>query len=168
MDEGTNFLSVKKGYIIFDTNFFLFFKANCEECPSPPPSKRARANNAAPAKATVIQYGRWPKPPKHVLPDQAAAQSAQDCDIDGPSTSRKFKSEWAASYTMASPAPGKVDAPRTQGPPMVQHASPGLSGTQMQPEFANVSIFPTYLIEIYIYFFQCLFSLFFSLIFNTV
>jgi hypothetical protein len=91
--------------------------------------------------ATVRQYGRWPKPPKQVLPDQAAAQSAQDCDIDGPSTSRKFKSEWAASYTMATSTPGKVDAPPTQGPPMVQHALPGPSDAQVQPGYANVSIF---------------------------
>jgi hypothetical protein len=77
VDGDTNFPSLKKGGNYFDTNFFLFFKANCEECPSPPPSKRARANNAAPAKATVIQYGRWPKPPKQVMP----AQAVLECDI---------------------------------------------------------------------------------------
>ena len=43
--------------------------ANSEEC-VPPPAKKTRANNAPPAKATVVQYGRWPKPPSSTLPAQ--------------------------------------------------------------------------------------------------
>ena len=89
-------------------------------------------SSAQPSRPVVI---------RHAGPTQTANQSTQARDIAGPSTSRKFKSEWAASYMMASPAPGKVAASPTQGPPMVQHASPGPSGIQIQPEFANVSIF---------------------------
>jgi hypothetical protein len=49
---------------------------------------------------------------------------------------RKLKSEWAAAFNGP-----LTPVTSTQGPPMVQHASPGLSGIQIQPEFANVSIF---------------------------
>jgi hypothetical protein len=125
--------------------------ANSEECSSPPPSKRARANNVAPAKATVIQYGRWPKPPSSTLPPrqvqpsvpafgstaqvtapvQVAAQPAQEIN------------DIACTSALLGPL---IAAPSTLGQEVThQHALPGPSGTQVQPGYANVSIFPTYL-----------------------
>jgi hypothetical protein len=66
-----------------------------------------------------MQYGRWPKPPKQVLPAQvhtvtgptaqAAVQSVQECNI-------------------------------AAGPSTFHHALPGPSGTQVQPKFGDVSL----------------------------
>jgi hypothetical protein len=59
----------------------------------------------------------------------ATAQSAQEINDVGPSA-----------HHHVLPGPLRA-APPTQGPPMLQHASPGPSGTQVQPGFANMSIF---------------------------
>jgi hypothetical protein len=63
---------------------------------------------------------------------------------------RKLKREWAASHN--------ASAPSTQDREVAPlHALPGPSGTQVQSEFGNVSIFTStfYLvIEISTYFFQ--------------
>ena len=188
----TNFPSLKKGEIIFHTNFFLFFKANCEECPSPPskrargkanceecpspPSKRARVQDKTHVRESVIQYGRCPMPSSSTLPAQAS--SAQATIQPG----RKPKREWMDTFNAAFAENCEVAYPSSSYPTLsrvsgtiqnhevaLEHTLPGPSGTQVQPGFANVSIFPTYLIEIHIYFFQCFFfSLFFSLFFNTV
>ena len=90
----------------------------------PPPSKKARVNNAGPAKATVRQYGSWPKPPKQVQ------SSVQECNAAGPSTIH---------HTV--PGPSRA-APLMQGQEVaLQHALHGPSGAQVQPGYANVSIF---------------------------
>ena len=103
--------------------FSLLFKANCEEC-VPPLSKKARVNNAGPAKATVRQYGSWPKPPKQVQ------SSVQECNAAGPSTIH---------HTV--PGPSRA-APLMQGQEVaLQHALPGPSDVQVQPGYKNVSIF---------------------------
>ena len=168
------FLLLKKGGNYFNTNFFLFFKANCEECPSPPskrargkanceecpspPSKRARVQDKTHVRESVIQYGRCPMPSSSTLPAQAS--SAQP--------GRKPKREWMDTFNAAVAENCEVAYPSSSYPTLsrvsgtiqnhevaLEHTLPGPSGTQVQPGFANVSIFPTYLIEIHIYFFQC-------------
>jgi hypothetical protein len=129
MDEGTNFLSVKKGQIILILIFSLLFKANYEECMMSPPTKKARVDETRPS---IIKYvGSTPK---------QVQSSVQECNAAGPST-----------FHHTLPGPSRA-APPTQGPPpMVQQVSPGPSGIQILPsDFANVSIFSSnYLIEIY-------------------
>ena len=124
--------------------------ANSEEC-VPPPSKKARANNASPA----MQYDRCPKPPSSTLPAQVQparklkrewansfnAEATQDREIAG--TAAQEHSD-AASSTFIHALPGPSgDAPPTQGQEVThQHALSGPSGIQILPsDFANVSIF---------------------------
>ena len=80
MDEGTNFLSVKKGQIILILIFSLLFKANYEEC-VPPPSKKAREGEAAPSVPAPMQPGRKLK---REWADNYNAEATQDREIAGP------------------------------------------------------------------------------------
>ena len=87
----------------------------------PPPSKKAREGEAAPSVLAPMQPGR------------------------------KLKREWAASYNMVNPAGSSMQDREIAGPvaqehsaaapPALQHALPGPSGAQVQPGYANVSIF---------------------------
>jgi hypothetical protein len=79
MDDGTNFLSVKRGQIILILIFSLLFKANYEECMAPPPSKKARDDKTAPSVPAPMQPGF------------------------------KLKREWTASYNMVNPAEAMQD-----------------------------------------------------------
>ena len=122
--------------------------ANSEEC-VPPPSKKARANNAPPA----MQYDRWPKPPSSTLPAQVQparklkrewansfnAEATQDREIAG--TAAQEHSD-AASFTFnhALPGPSRGDTPTQNHEVTIQHALAGPSGTQVQTDYANVSI----------------------------
>jgi hypothetical protein len=111
--EHTNFPSVKKGKIILILTFFSSFKDNYEEYIAPPPVKRAREGGAAPQHAT-----HWLENP--------AATSVQECKAVSP-------------FTFHHALPSRA-VPPTLGQE-VQHASPGPSGTQLQPGYKNLSIF---------------------------
>ena len=152
--------------------------ANSEECSSPPPAKKTRANNAPPAKATVMQYGRWAKPSSSTLLDpmqpvrKPKREWANSYNAEAPPTqafSRVSEAVPAAEpYDIAGPAAQEINvtgpstlqhtlpgpliaAPSTLGQEVtLQHALPGPSGTQAQTDYANVSIF-----FLPIYFFQC-------------
>jgi hypothetical protein len=152
--------------------------ANSEECSSPPPAKKARANNAPPAKATVMQYGRWAKPPSSTLPAQV--QPSMQATLNRASVIQYARRPKPPSSTLPAQVQPSVPAPvpatqvtapaqdhevtlqHTLPGPLIaapstlgqdatlQHALPGPSGTQAQTDYANVSIF-----FLPIYFFQC-------------
>jgi hypothetical protein len=137
--------------------------ANSEEC-VPPPSKKARGNNAPPAmqydrltkppsstlpaqvqpptqatlnRASVIQYAPRPKPPSSTLP----AQVQPSVPAPVPAVQEiNVTSPFAIQHAL--PGPSRGDTP-TQGQEVtLQHALSGPSGIQILPsDFANVSIF---------------------------
>jgi hypothetical protein len=112
---------------------------------------------------SIIKYAGPYTTPKQVLTAQVSSVQATM------QPGRKLKSEWAAAFHgPLIPVPSTQERDVT-APSILQHALPGPSGTQVQPGFANVSIFTSTYRNIYIYFFQCFFLvLSFSLFFNTV
>ena len=44
----------------------ISFKDNYEQCP--PPDKKARTTDKTPVRASVVQYGRWPRPSAQCTP----------------------------------------------------------------------------------------------------
>ena len=141
MDDGTNFLSVKRGKIILKLIFSILFKANCEECLSPSPAKKARVDEPRPS---IIKYAG--PTPKQVL--SAQVQPSLPATIQ---SGQKPKREWAASYNMVNPAGSSMQDREIAGPvaqehsdaapSTLQHSLPGPSGAQVQPGYKPVSIF---------------------------
>ena len=143
MDEGTNFLSVKKGQIILILIFSLLFKANYEECMAPPPAKKARDDKTAPSVPAPMQPGfklkrEWTASYNMVNP----AEAMQDHEIAGPvAQEHSDATPSTLQHTLPGPGPVAQEHSDATGPSTLQHALPGPSGTQAQTDYANVSIF---------------------------
>ena len=98
--------------------FLLFFKANSEEC-VPPPSKKARANNAPPA----MQYDRWPKPPSSTLPAQVQPPTQATLNRATMLSDQTLKREWVNSFNAEAP-PTQAFSRGSEATPAAQVTAP--------------------------------------------